>query len=169
MYYSIMSSKNDWSSFLIGKLEILQKDSSAKLSKNQNSHKNGAYICQKCENVYTQKVNLKRHIEFTHNYENATFYECKECNVKYTTNQMLKTHKLSKHEGVRFKCPTCEHEASTLNSLRVHVNAKHKGTSYSCDKCDYQNGNKYNLKRYKDATHNGLRFIYKECDNKFTS
>ena len=48
------------------------------------------FKCGQCDHVFTQKANLKRHTEYTHNYNNANFYKCDQCNVQYTSNGHLK-------------------------------------------------------------------------------
>ena len=49
-----------------------------------------------------------------------TKYQCDECDSTYTNQSSLKTHKKSKHEGIRYPCEQCEYAATTSGNLRAH-------------------------------------------------
>ena len=50
---------------------------------------------------------------------------------------MLKMHKESKHEGIRYPCDQCDYAASMAKDLKRHKESKHEGIRYPCDQCDY--------------------------------
>ena len=49
----------------------------------------------------------------------------------------MKSHKESKHEGVRYLCDKCDFVATHRASLKIHKESKHERVRYSCDKCEY--------------------------------
>ena len=57
----------------------------------------------------------------------------------------LKTHKKSKHEGIRYPCDMCDFAGSTSSNLKVHKEAKHEGIRNPCDICEYAASTAYNL------------------------
>ena len=164
-----MTAETKWSTFLLDKVRNLQKAKHIDINTNIENHKNVEFKCHKCDQVFTQKANMKRHISYTHDYENANFYICDECNVKYTSKGMLKKHNLAKHNGVKLQCQSCQYETFSTENLKGHMNAQHKGTFFACDECEYRIGYKHNLKRHKNIMHGGLRFVCKLCNDKFRS
>merc|ERR1711936_979813 len=43
-------------------------------------------------------------------------FSCDECEAKFTRADSLRTHKKSKHEGVRYPCDQCDYKATTQQS-----------------------------------------------------
>ena len=51
--------------------------------------------CPKCDKIFNKKVNLKQHIEWSH--EGKTAIICNFCGVRYTSAHGLKKHMKAKH------------------------------------------------------------------------
>jgi len=45
--------------------------------------------------------------------------------MAYTTNQRLRYHKMSVHEGIKFDCPHCEIKLANPSSLQRHIQKIH--------------------------------------------
>ena len=69
------------------------------------------------------------------------------------TKNMLKQHKESKHEGVRYPCDECEYSANRLANLKMHKQSKHDGVRYPCDQCEYSASYKSELNKHKRMKH----------------
>ena len=50
----------------------------------------------------------------------------------------VKRHKLSVHEGVKYKWDECEYRSTKSNYVSVHKLAVHEGVRYKCNEYDYQ-------------------------------
>ena len=122
-----MTPEETWSKFLVEKVKEPQRYEKNELNKERSCLNSKLFPCDQCDHVATQKSNLERHREFIHNYEIASFYECDECKLKYTTNHALKQHNLSKHSSVRVKCDKCDYITSYKENLRNHKKAQHSG------------------------------------------
>ena len=73
-----------------------------------------AFTCNYCSTIFSEKRNLKRHINSKHE---ATNLRCEKC--EFTTNRKdkLKTHIESKHYQNNIKCPECSVEFSRKDSM----------------------------------------------------
>ena len=57
------------------------------------------YQCQHCEQKYTHKGYLNKHMKFVHG---GKTYQCQYCEYKTSRNDYLKKHNQSIHEGKTF-------------------------------------------------------------------
>jgi len=108
------------------------------------------YKCPQCENQFTKKFSLERHIEAKH--EDAK-YLCQQCDYKTTTQIYLKNHIESKHEGIKYPCQQCDYQATQPSALQRHVKSKHDGAKYPCQQCDYQASFSTSLYRHVKTIH----------------
>ena len=83
-------------------------------------------------------------------------YQCSDCNFITTKPTYLKTHKESKHAGIRYPCKQCDYAATTASSLKRHKQYKHEGLRYPCDQCEYVATRSSYLKSHKEARHDTL-------------
>ena len=90
-------------------------------------------------------------------------YSCDQC--EYTGAQLghLKTHKESKHEGIRYPCDQCEYTSTQPSNLKRHKESIHKGTRYSCDQCEFT-GLKSALIHHKKTKHEGIKYPCDQCN-----
>ena len=65
-------------------------------------------------------------------------HACDQCDQHFSQQCNLTRHKLSVHEGVRFKCDHCDYQATQKSWLKKHNQSIHEGFKYACDQCDYQ-------------------------------
>ena len=81
-------------------------------------------------------------------------FNCDQCEFTYKRKSHLKSHKLTKHKGVRFDCDRCEFRATTRNILRQHIQSIHEGIRYYCYLCEYTSTKRREVRVHKEAIHN---------------
>ena len=81
-----------------------------------------AFTCNYCSTIFSEKRNLKRHINSK---REATNLRCEKC--EFTTNRKdkLKTHIESKHYQNKIKCSECSVEFSRKDSMEKHRKIYH--------------------------------------------
>ena len=106
-------------------------------------YKRQEYKCNHCEEIFSKRSNLKRHIDALEDNSNSgsnkvinIVYNCDECNEEYMDKRSLKRHE-KKHDttGIKYNCSSCEKSFNTVTSLNTHK------TNYHCSederKCKY--------------------------------
>jgi len=83
-------------------------------------------------------------------------YFCDKCDYKTTILSNLKSHILSKHEGVKFKCDQCFREFSSKTNLQTHIHSKHEGKKYTCEQCTIEFSSPAMLSNHKTKHHRYL-------------
>ena len=85
-------------------------------------------------------------------------YECKVCNFKMTSKEILDKHNTKFHNGGKgHKCPVCEKSFSFKNKLADHVKVLHKGVlnPYKCTYCPKSFGSIFHFQRHVGSVHEG--------------
>ena len=93
------------------------------------------FICKRCKKHFTNKFNLKRHIQKEHNlFENNTIVcEVKTCPFTTKDAAQLKRHKTINHSKKDiFACEHCGHELLSQSGLKRHIRSVHR---LPCSKC----------------------------------
>jgi KRAB domain-containing zinc finger protein len=89
--------------------------------------------CLKCDIVFSNRVNLRKHIRRVH--EPIEMHQCKLCDLKVTTERSLKKHILTIHEGKSpFECKQCDAKYRTRATLYKHTREIH-GKTFKCLTC----------------------------------
>ena len=76
------------------------------------------FICEYCDTNFSQKGNLKRHINSIHEVVN---FSCESCEFTTTRKDKLREHINSKHYQKKFKCLECSAEFSRNDNLAKHM------------------------------------------------
>ena len=80
-------------------------------------------------------------------------------------NNNLEKHKLSKHEGVRFKCALCPRTFSTKGILHKHNRIKHiKHDKLKCPHCEWSFSERGNLNAHVTRKHENEKFYCDRCE-----
>ena len=51
-----------------------------------------------------------------------TRQSCDQCDYKAAMKELLKKHKQSKHEGIKYRCDQCDYKSSFRQKLVINVN-----------------------------------------------
>eukprot|EP00092_Neocalanus_flemingeri_P015451 GFUD01016727.1.p1 GENE.GFUD01016727.1~~GFUD01016727.1.p1 ORF type:complete len:391 (+),score=76.68 GFUD01016727.1:44-1216(+) len=108
------------------------------------------FCCVHCPKKYKRMDKLLEHIQAIH--EMKTF-ECILCPKKYNRNQLLIEHIQAVHEMKSFKCPHCEKKFRYKKSISIHIQAIHNMRKFLCHICDKKYRDKRNLRQHIEAAH----------------
>ena len=102
--------------------------------------------------------------------DQSKMYSCDKCEYQANHRQLMKRHKLNKHEGVSFPCDECDIKYTDITGLRKHLLSKHEGIRHECDRCDYSATRKDTLRNHKISIHDdGLKYSCNQCDYQGTT
>ena len=95
--------------------------------------------------------------------QSKKIYACDQC--EYTgSKDGVKSHKNSKHRGIKYHCDQCEYISSCKSSLRRHKQSKHEGIRYPCDQCDHMAVARSGLRKHKQAIHGEAKYQCDQCE-----
>ncbi|KAF2356315.1 Zinc finger C2H2-type [Trinorchestia longiramus] len=137
-------------------------------------------ICRQCDQVFSTRHCLVRHIERRHKI-NVTHFNCPHCEKKCNTEKSLARHVLQhktfscklceevfssrktfkkhieQHSRENLTCQQCSKNCSTFQALIAHMAShRRKKAAISCDVCNKEFANKRNLAVHQ-LTHTGER------------
>ena len=115
------------------------------------------YKCDVCSSTFSEKKNLKRHLETVHLKHRP--YQCEKCNFTTPHNSTLLNHKIAFHEGLKpHKCSRCNYASSYKKNLKRHIIVVHdKLKTHKCEMCSYKSAEKIHLKRHVSSVHLQLK------------
>ena len=105
---------------------------------------------KKLSTIDTIQVNLKSHIQSTHE---CVKYACNQCDKQYSDKSNLTKHIQSKHEGIKYACYECDYQATRQDNLTSHIQSVHEGVKYACNQCEYKATQKTNLRTHIKKKH----------------
>lgn len=106
-----------------------------------------AYKCQlsECELKFENKEDRKMHIIYAH--PNAKIYQCKVCNMDFTTKGSLTSHSM-KHKNLSLVCEVCQKIFTRTDSYKEHL-LIHSDVRQKCSFCDKVFVQRSNLVRHE--------------------
>ena len=109
-------------------------------------HKKVRYNCEKCEKNFGRKENLKKHIQSVH--LNYRPHKCDKCDKSFIMRTYLENHVKSAHENVRYNCDKCDKSFSWKNVLKLHIKNVHQKNcdDESCKSKEVESNNGSNEK-----------------------
>ena len=88
------------------------------------------FTCGQCGNKFTQKVDMKRHIQSVHE---GIRYSCNQCDLQFTRQGSLNLHIKTIHEGLKFPCNQCDQQFTQKGSVETHIKSIHKKSDHAVD------------------------------------
>ena len=117
-------------------------------SKVQLKRKSKSTKCSKCDKVFNDTSNLKKHVFTIHD---KLKFECNLCNKKFTY-QYLIVHKKVAHVGIeKVPCNQCDYLFSSKHALKRHVETIHK--IFKCNICNQEFDRKLFLNTHMKFNH----------------
>ena len=90
---------------------------------------------------------------------NPRNFPCDKCEMSYTTNQKLKFHKMSVHDGIKLNCPHCDVKLANPDTLQKHIKKQHEGMFLNDPKANSSQADQaspFYLKAFKAPNHRKL-------------
>merc|ERR1712080_236072 len=106
------------------------------------------YYCETCGKCFSQKSNVKQHIEDVH--VKTKKFSCEVCDKRFSQKVTLTEH-MRVHSGERlFVCEACGKSFSRKSALTRHMEDVHeKSRHYQCEVCHKIVANASNLNRHR--------------------
>ena len=120
------------------------------------------FLCPCCQKEFTQKVNLRTHIESVHEKKR---HKCDQCEKDFAGESGLRYHKLTKHEGKKIninkkQCPHCKKSFKTGGDYNQHLLTHQSLKPFLCPFCSsYAAKMLVHLKRHIDSVHFKCRWF----------
>jgi len=132
---------------------ISEKKTSLKEKEEYISIKKEKVKCPICNNLFSNKCNLKTHISSIH--EKFLPYKCpyENCEKKYPNKSRLKVH-LRTHTGLKpYECEICKKCFNETGNLKVHMSKHESLKKFKCPLCDKSYKSNGHLKEHFDIIH----------------
>ncbi|KAL0269292.1 UNVERIFIED_CONTAM: hypothetical protein PYX00_007082 [Menopon gallinae] len=118
-------------------------------------------MCSVCNQVYSNDLNLKKHMYNVHRMIRVKCNVCdKEVNKKSLVRHMKNVHSAQMSfkkdkipEDEKVPCTYCGKKCSSSISLLNHVRSVHEAEQYKCSKCEFE-GTRKHLERHIRKQHN---------------
>ncbi len=112
--------------------------------------------------VFTQELELMRHLERVHNK-----FDCDLCGKTFNTKKLLENHAMASHGGAKPQhCEKCD-GWFLLRTLLLDHKCKKPG-EFQCDRCEKSYSRQCDLTRHMDV-HINLRFKCDKCGKGFAT
>ena len=92
------------------------------------------FQCKICKEFFESRQQLQRHSKSSH--KKQVSHKCGDCGAQFTSSQSLKSHVLTRHEGIKKVCSVC---LKPVVDLTRHIRVQHKNAEkrdFHCDVCD---------------------------------
>lgn len=122
--------------------------------------------CDICHKHYANKPTLAKHKKAIHLNQK---WLCIACDYKGNTQRDVQDHKASIHDKkFHLSCNMCEFTSSWHASLRTHKNSRHLGVKFQCKVCDYETTQKGHLARHIDSVHERTKYHCSICSKVYS-
>nr|XP_055023717.1 histone-lysine N-methyltransferase PRDM16 isoform X2 [Misgurnus anguillicaudatus] len=116
------------------------------------------YRCEHCDELFTSKLDLRRHQK----------YSCSSCNSIFDSLSEDFKQELEDSDETVHECKDCEKIFPSEYSLGQHMIVHTEEREYKCDQCPKAFNWKSNLIRHQMSHDSGKRFECENCDKVFT-
>ena len=105
--------------------------------------------CNFCNYIPKGKQNTKL-IQAVKLHELSKHFACRDCDVKFTTKQIMFKHAHESHPRLLNQCNICDYQTVYGHSMKQHKLLQH----YICDNCDEKCYSEDNLSQHNATVHN---------------
>ena len=99
-----------------------------------------------CEILLSQ---MNRHLRTVHN-QVELGHQCQLCDSKFQNSTGLNNHVKNNH--LMKQCKLCDFK-STQQGVKIHTESIHNGTKYKCDDCEFSTKHKFFLHKHIKVQH----------------
>ncbi|XP_051951136.1 histone-lysine N-methyltransferase PRDM16-like isoform X2 [Xyrauchen texanus] len=146
------------------------------------------YRCEHCDELFTSKLELRRHQKYSCSSSNSIFdslsedfkqecedsdepvHECKDCEKIFPSEYSLGQHMIIHTEEREYKCDQCPKAFNWKSNLIRHQMSHDSGKRFECENCDKVFTDPSNLQRHIRSQHVGARaHTCPECGKTFAT
>ena len=98
--------------------EIFERRSHCVKKNRETKAGRSEYVCEDCGAAFSQRNNLKSHIQGIHSDEKA--FKCHECDASFACAAYLKRHIVIHTSEMKYKCDKCYRSFLRSTTLSVH-------------------------------------------------
>jgi len=113
-------------------------------------HDKIAFLCDFCQQTFSQKDNLLRHIKAVHD---KIAFLCDICQQTFSQKDNLLRHVKAVHDKIAFQCDLCQQTFSYKETLLRHVKSVHEKIKIPCNLCPKTFTNKRGLSKHVKSVH----------------
>uniref|UniRef100_A0A671QJQ4 Si:ch211-263k4.2 n=1 Tax=Sinocyclocheilus anshuiensis TaxID=1608454 RepID=A0A671QJQ4_9TELE len=146
------------------------------------------YRCEHCDELFTSKLELRRHQKYSCSSSNSIFdslsedfkqeredsdepvHECKDCEKIFPSEYSLGQHMIVHTDEREYKCDLCSKAFNWKSNLIRHQMSHDSGKRFECENCDKVFTDPSNLQRHIRSQHIGARaHTCPECGKTFAT
>uniref|UniRef100_A0A8C1AUK3 Uncharacterized protein n=1 Tax=Cyprinus carpio TaxID=7962 RepID=A0A8C1AUK3_CYPCA len=146
------------------------------------------YRCEHCDELFTSKLELRRHQKYSCSSSNSIFdslsedfkqehedsdepvHECKDCEKIFPSEYSLGQHMIVHTDEREYKCDQCPKAFNWKSNLIRHQMSHDSGKRFECENCDKVFTDPSNLQRHIRSQHVGARaHTCPECGKTFAT
>ncbi|XP_060736735.1 histone-lysine N-methyltransferase PRDM16 isoform X5 [Tachysurus vachellii] len=146
------------------------------------------YRCEDCDELFSSKLELRRHQKYSCNTGSSIFdslsedlkqehddndepvHECKDCEKIFPSEYSLGQHMVVHTEEREYKCDQCPKAFNWKSNLIRHQMSHDSGKRFECENCDKVFTDPSNLQRHIRSQHVGARaHTCPECGKTFAT
>ncbi|XP_077079852.1 histone-lysine N-methyltransferase PRDM16 isoform X4 [Siphateles boraxobius] len=146
------------------------------------------YRCEHCDELFTSKLELRRHQKYSCSSGSSIFdslsedfkqeredsdepvHECKDCEKIFPSEYSLGQHMIVHTEEREYKCDQCPKAFNWKSNLIRHQMSHDSGKRFECENCDKVFTDPSNLQRHIRSQHVGARaHTCPECGKTFAT
>lgn len=142
------------------------------LKKHCLTHSNLVWRCEFCYNMFMKestygahmaKLNCSKTARNDWLIKNSVF--CRECHIKFESENELKNHFNQNHTGKPYQCHWCENQLASFEELRLHVHS-HNVEKYTCHECNKAYLSQEGYRKHK-LRHHSAKYQCQFCGSEF--
>ena len=141
--------------------------------KSMTLHLNGVHLgvrfyCDQCDENFSQKSSLRRHIQSFHKSGGDKEHLCNACGKKFARKLSLKLHVENVHLKTKnFECEFCGATFNMKHHLNNHRDSKHYGVKHNCDRCGKIFSDKNTMYKHGKECRSENKLKCEECPAEF--
>lgn len=126
------------------------------------------YNCKNCSLLFTDKNNLKYHLENDHSKIKSEVNQCSICNQVFATDNKRKIHENKYHShGPSIMCPNCPKKFYYNSGLKRHLQSHTGEKLFGCNICEKRFPSQAEVNRHTKYHTNERQHKCTICDKRF--
>lgn len=160
----VIKTKRAYKAHLMMHLREQGEQDSVAVPYSNGEKKNLYFYCDKCNNKYTERYSLKKHVQACQ----GIGFKCDQCSLTLTTVHQLRKHKKLEHSTEIFACKFCGKRFVSQYTVQKHEKC-HQEPQFQCSICAKGLKSKANLIAHERSHRGEKPFKCTSCNDGFIS